>query len=165
MKNAKQWAKAFMAIAIGIIPICFAGYAHATWYFVFLTFCSLFGVLGMIALFQLFIYTILFPYQRNAFVKTLYGISIIIALSIPFLWIAYNEVNPEKLLKNNFEITEASLIKSIPTADEKSYNIEYEYTVNGQQYKSTKMVEHLPKSNPFYLKYLPSKPEVNEPAE
>lgn len=163
MKNSKQWAKSVMAIIIGALPIVLSGYAHETWYFILLTFCSLFAVLGIIAVFQLFIYTILFPRTRNSFVKTLFGLAIVLSLSIPYFWIKYNESNPEQMLKSNFEITEAHVSQVTP--ENGNFRVTYEYEVSGKQYMTSKVLKKEPETSSFNLKYLPSNPEINEPAE
>ncbi len=163
MRNSKQWAKAVMAIIIGILPISLSGYVHATWYYLLLAVCSLFVLLGTIALFQLFIYTVLFPRTRNSFVKTLFGLAIVITLTIPYFWIRFNESNPERLLKYNFEITEAHINQIIP--ENEHFKINYEFEISGKQYKNSKILKKEPTSAPFYIKYLPSNPEINEPAE
>lgn len=165
MNNGKQWAKAFMAIIIGLVPICLASYANAVWYYVFLTICSLFGVLGIIALFQLFIYTVLFPRVRNFFVKAIFVLSILIAISLPLLWVWHNESNPQNLLKNNYEVTEATLTNSTSNKNGDSTIIEYVFEIKGKKYFSKKTVLKTPKNNPFYIKYLPQEPEINELTE
>lgn len=163
MKNSKQWAKAVMAIIIGVLPVILSGYVHATWYYILLTVCSLFALLGIIAFFQLLIYTVLFPHSRNSFVKTLFGLSIVFTLTIPFAWIYYNESHPERLLKYNFEITEAHISKI--TRENEHFKVNYEFEISGKHYKSSKTLKKEPVSNPFYIKFLPSNPEINEPTE
>jgi hypothetical protein len=163
MRNTKQWTKAVMAIIIGIVPISISGYVHATWYYILLTVCSLFAILGITAFFQLLIYTVLFPNLRNSFVKTLFGLSIVLTLAIPFTWIYYNESHPERLLENNYEITEAHISKI--TRENEHFNVNYEFEVSGKQYKTSTILKKEPVSSTFYIKYLPSNPEINEPAE
>ena len=165
MKNSKQWAKAIMTIIIGVIPISFAGYVHETWYYIFLTLCSLFGILGFISFFHLFIYTVLFPNQRNILVKGIYWLSILISISAPFWWIFYNESNPQRMLQNNYEVVEATLKSSIPNEKEHTFTLSYDFELKGKHYQSKKTVAKEPKTNPFYIKYLPTNPEVNEPVE
>jgi len=165
MNNSKQWAKAIMAMAIGVIPISIASYSHATWYFVFLLFCSLFGVLGLIALFQLFIYTILFPKKRSFLVKTVFYISVCISISLPIIWILHHETHPYSLLTNNYEITEATLIQKEPCKNNDSTIIEYAFKIKDKQYFSKKNSLRIPKNNTFYIKYLPENPYINELAD
>jgi hypothetical protein len=163
MNNTKQWAKAVMAIIIGVLPIIFSGYVHATWYYILLTVCSLFTLLGIMAVFQLFIYTVLFPHTRNSFVKTLFGLSIVITLTLPYFWIHYHESHPEQLLEYNFEVAEGHVTKITRESDH--FDVSYAFEVSGKQYKATKKLKKEPVTSPFYIKYLPSDPEINEPTE
>lgn len=163
MKNGKQWAKALMAIIIGALPLTLAAYTQATWYYTLLIVCSLFLVLGMIAVFQLFIYTVLFPYRRNVFAKTLFVLSILLSLSIPGYWIYYHESNPELLLNNDYEITDAAITKTVPQGPD--FLIEYTFSVKSKSYQSSKKVKKTPATSNIYIKYLPSDPSINKPAE
>lgn len=163
MKNGKQWAKALMAIIIGALPLTLAAYTQATWYYTLLTICSLFLVLGIIALFQLFIYTVAFPSTRNAFVKTLFGLSIALSLTIPYFWIQYHESHPEQLLENSYEITDATITKTTPYGSD--FLIEYTFSVKSKKYQSSKIVKKEPATSNLYIKYLPSDPIINKPAE
>jgi len=160
--NSKQWAKAFMAIIIGALPLIIANYVHATWYYIFMVFCFLFLVLGAIAVFQLFIYTILFPYSRNSFVKTLYGLSILVAVSIPAFWIWHNESNPEKLLKSNFEIAEGVVQRTYYNSDSTKKYIQYSYKVEDKYYVKDALVSKFPTYKNINIKYLPEKPDISE---
>lgn len=159
--NSKQWAKGFMAILIGAIPLILAQYTNKTWYYVFMVVCFLFIILGTIAVIQLLLYTIIFPKTRNNFVKTLYGLAILITLSLPYFWIIFNE-NKKNNLLNNFEITDGIINKTYFNSDSSKMFVQYYYKVNNKYYIKDVEVKKEPQYNNVNVKYLPSNPDINE---
>lgn len=162
MNNVKQWSKAIIIMILGTLPLVLSPYYQTTWYYIMFAICSIFALLGLIALFQLFIYTFIFPYKRGILSKVIFVFFNLSTLILPYYWISYHESRPYELLKNNFEITEAKVDKNSQQGD--SLLIKYHYTIAGISYHSTKNIKNREISDPFYIKYLPSNPEINEPA-
>ncbi len=162
MNNVKQWSKAIIIMILGTLPLVLSPYYQTTWYYTMFAICSIFALLGLIALFQLIIYTFMFPYKRGILSTVIFVAFILSTLLLPYYWITYHESRPYDLLKTNFEITEARVDKTSQNGD--SLSIKYHYNIAGIVYHTTKNIESNEVSDPFYIKYLPSNPEINEPA-
>ncbi len=163
MKNGKQWVKSLIIFTIGALPLLLSTYTQANWYYVLISISLFFLVLGIIAMFQLLIYSILFQYQRNLWAKILFGFSIVATLTIPYFWIHYHESNPELLLENNYEIIDGTISNTVPKDGQ--FEIEYTFKIDSTIFKSSKKVKREPQSKTLNIKYLPSNPSINKPVE
>lgn len=163
MKNGKQWAKSLIIVVIGALPLLLSTYTQATWYYVLISISLLFFVLGIISMFQLLVFSVIFPIKRNILSKIVFVLAIITTLTIPYFWINYHESNKELLLENNYEVVDGKILHVLPKNGK--FEIEYTFQIGITKYNSVNLVKKEPQSNILSIKYLPSDPNINKPIE